>query len=186
MKNLTMLLALCAIAFTSCQKGDTGPSGTAGAQGTQGIQGTTGASGATGPTGNANVVITEITVPAKNWKSDGNGGWDTVLTATGFTNINQDAINIYYSSDSAYFSALPFSGVTVGAPVINYALFTNTILMEYEPQSGVPSITQPSGKEYFDIVVVPLAVMKSHPNTNWKNASEVMALPEVQAALRKN
>ena len=100
MKNLTILLALCAIAFTSCQKGD---AGAAGPQGAQGTQGTAGVSGVTGPTGNANVIVTEITVPASHWISDGNGGWDTSLTATGFTNINQDAINIYWSPDSGIF-----------------------------------------------------------------------------------
>ena len=183
MKNLTMLLALCAITFASCQKGDTGP---AGATGAQGSQGTSGAAGATGPTGNANVIISEITVPKNNWVSDGNGGWDTSFTATGFTNINADAINIYASSDSAYFQALPYSGTAVGAPVVNYALFNNSILIEYTPQTGVASIPQPSGKMYFDIVVVPMAVMKAHPNTNWKNMSEVMQLAEVQAAMKRN
>ena len=183
MKNLTMLLALCAIIFTSCKKGDPGATGPQGAQGTQGI---TGVAGATGPTGNANVIITEITVPPSHWISDGNGGWDTSLTATGFTNINKDAINIYASTDSAYFSALPYSGTSVGAPVVNYALFSSSILIEYTPQTGVATIPKPSGKVYFDIVVVPMAVMKSHPTTNWKNAVEVMQLPEVQAAMRRN
>src|SRR5579885_927204 len=110
MKNLTMLLALCAITFISCQKGDTGP---AGPQGTQGTAGAQGVMGATGPTGNANVIIAEITVPPSHWISDGNGGWDTSLTTAGFTNINQDAINIYASTDSAYFSALPYAGTAV-------------------------------------------------------------------------
>jgi len=174
MKNLTMLLALCAIAFASCQKGDTGPAGPQGAAGAQ------------GPTGNANVIITEITVPPSHWASDGNGGWDTSLTANGFTNINKDAINIYASTDSAYFSALPYSGTTPGAPVVNYAMAGNSILIEYAPQTGVASIPQPSGKIYFDIVVVPLAVMKSHPNTNWKNLNEVMQLTEVKAATQRN
>jgi hypothetical protein len=186
MKNLTMLLALCAIAFTSCQKGDTGPAGPAGAQGTQGTQGTTGVSGATGPTGNANVVISEITVPPSHWRADGNGGWDTAVTATGFTNINQDAINIYWSVDSVNYAALPYSGTLAGLPVINYSLFNNNILIEYEQQSGMASIAQPNRKEFFNIVVVPLAIMKLHPYTNWKNAGEVMQLPEVQAALKKN
>ena len=183
MKNLTMLLALCAIIFTSCQKGD---AGAAGPQGAQGPQGAAGVTGATGPTGNANVIVSEITVPPSNWISDGNGGWDTSLTATGFTNINKEAINIYASTDSAYFSALPYAGTSIGAPVVNYALFNNSILIEYTPQTGVSSIPQPNSKIYFDIVVVPMAVMKSHPNTNWKNATEVMQLPEVRAALKKN
>ncbi len=178
-----MLFALCAIGFASCQKGDTGPAGATGPQGSAGAQGVT---GATGPTGNANVVISEITIPAANWISDGNGGWDTSLTANGFTNINTDAINIYASSDSAYFQALPYSGTVVGAPVVNYALFTNTILIEYTPQTGVASIPKPSGKMYFDVVVVPKAVMKAHPYTNWKDLSAVLQLPEVQAAQKKN
>jgi hypothetical protein len=174
MKNLTLLLALCAIAFTACQKGDAGPAGATGPQGPQ------------GSIGNANVIITEITVPPSHWISDGNGGWDTSLTATGFTNINQDAINIYGSTDSAYFSALPYSGVTSGAPVVNYSLFSNSILIQYEPQSGVPSIPQPTSKIFFDVVVIPKAVMHAHPNTNWRNANEVLQLPEVKAALRKS
>ena len=79
---------------------------------------------------------------------------------------------------------MPYVGYTEGAPDINYALSSTNIVIAYDAQTGVSSISQPSTPIYFSIAVVPQAIMVKHPNTNWSNANEVAQLPEVKAVLK--
>ena len=163
-KFLTAMMAICfAIAFSSCSKDDDSSYQPAGNYLT-----------------NNGVVSSSISVSPGNWSSDGNGGWLTTFVATGFSNITQAAISIYWSTDNTNFSALPFVGDTMGAPDINYSLNSSTISVFYDAQTGVPNISQPATTIYFNVVVVPQAVMKQHPHTNWKDYAQVQAIIEAQ------
>ena len=137
-----------------------------------------GATGPAGANGNANVISSVYDVQPSSWSSDGSGGWYCSLTPV--ENPTLGAVEIYASTDGTDWAALPAIGYTVGAPDINYACNTTTLQVSYDAQTGTASIAKPVNLVYIKVILIPPAVMKQHPNTNWKDINEVNSIMALQ------
>jgi hypothetical protein len=177
MKTTKLLTAMMAIVFAvtilSCSKGDTGATG---------AMGTPGAPGAPGNNGVANLQVDTGTVFQTDWTQGSGNIWEAALTVNSLTQtiVNSGTIEVFEYYGGAAWSNLPYTYL------INTTYFAytsgNLVLFNANSDGSLPS--QPS-TTLFKIVLIPPAIMKKYPNTNFANASEVTKLPEVQAALNK-
>jgi len=166
MKTIKFLSIMAAVAviFSSCSKGDTGATGPQGPAGTN---------------GSSNVSITSVTVSPGSWNVSNSSNWYYNTTVSIPTT---DVCNVYVSTNGSSFVPLPAVSVYYENDELSYNYQTG-----YNIQFAYynPSEVALTGTLYYHIADIPPAALNAHPNTNWKNWSEVAALPEVQTALHK-
>jgi len=178
----TALLLMLFAALGSCQKGDkgdTGPQGPQGATGNTGADGQTGPAGPQGQQGNANVQSGTITVSPSQWGYDATnkdnyfGFTDAAITSDIVAN---GAVVIFASFASGSWEAMPFtdyfsSGVSYSMNFV-YSAGNGTIFVT----NGTQNSTTFNSAIGFKVVVIASALRRSHPNTNWKDYNQVMAV----------
>lgn len=159
------IIAIAALAFSCTKQGPTGPTGPAGAS--------------------ANVAVQTYTVAPGVWRYNGNGGWNCDLAPASNINPTQGAVSILFSYNDVKWMGLPYIGNTVGDVDINYTVTTDSIQIQYLPQTNAGSIGAPTNTVYVQVSLLPQSIMVKYPNINWQNAIQVSQLPEVQAASKK-
>jgi hypothetical protein len=167
MKTLktTILILGIAMLFNSCAKdgaaGSTGPAGAAGANGSSGLK------------------ITSYTVTVADWtlQSGTNDVWNYNTTVTVPAT---DMVNVYYSYDNVTFRQLNYSGVFVNGDLTLYTFTATTPLqITYYNQ---PTKVAATATLYYNVAVVPPAVITQHPTTNWSDYNQVKSILEEQKA----
>lgn len=196
--SFMVMAALCASImsmsglFYSCSKGDTGPPGPQGAQGTAGIN------------GSANIISTTYTVTTSVVSKDTESLWTPVGSPTyhwvaGFADTNimissLDVILAYWSTGyGADWNALPVTSLINNNDEMSYRYNNDSISFTYytggapyTKYPGYPATSPAFGSILFKVLIVPPGLAINYPDVNWKNASQVTALPEIQAALNKH
>lgn len=155
MKNILVLLTAITL-FSSCGKdGATGP------QGPQGIPGSSNVSSfiydvsswvynSTVPEFNTNLPVPEITSDVIN------GGTVQVFEGNA-------------SSGSSIWYSMPYSYTGIEH---SYSISLGNVEVEFTRSDGTVPTTP--GAYQFKVVVIPPAIVKKHPNTNWNNYKELM------------
>lgn len=163
--KVTAAILIMAASLVGCSKSDT-----------PGPQGPTGPAGPQGPAGNANIIASGIySSTANNWGYNGTSGQyytnliDSDITAAV---INSGAVMVYMVNSDGSNTALPYSN--------SNGYYSNYVLQLYAAQvqvgltnGGTPA--NPGNKQY-RVVIIPSALRKAHPKTNWQNYNEVQAL----------
>ncbi|NNM95563.1 MAG: hypothetical protein HKL88_08925 [Bacteroidia bacterium] len=144
-----------AVTLFAC-KGDTGPAGPAGTNGV------------------ANISSNIYTVSPGSWSNPSAGLYNYVASDASITNANTDGIEVFMSGNNTNWFGLPLTNVFANPDELFFMYINGQITFEYDGSSA-PATTQ-----YFKVVVIPPAVMKQHPRTNWKNWSEVSAIIQAQ------
>jgi hypothetical protein len=172
MKTLRFLSLAAGVAFLF--SGCVGPEGPAGPAGADGLNGTNGV---------ANINITVMDIQSSAWLSS-TGYYYVVTTDNAITdNTNMD-VNATFSalplgSVSGPWQALPSSDVFANPDQLTYSWTTGTVTFIYDAGSlNVPADV------WFNVSVIPPAIYKKYPNVNFKDASQVMQLPEWKAAMK--
>jgi hypothetical protein len=176
------ILAIAAV-FSSCSKGDTGETGP---------QGPAGANGLNGANGVANINTQEYTVTSANWNatSSANTTYISTWTESDITDNNNDVVEVYWNNSSgAGWLSMPYPGLVVNGDLLSYGYNDNSITFQY--WTGGTNTLPPSSYVglstlYFKVTVIPPAIQKRYPGTNWKNAAEVAKIPEVATALNNS
>jgi len=168
--------------FSSCTKGDTGP---AGPQGDSGL---------TGPSGVANILTVTYTVNSFSWSSTVKYNWVATFADTNISDYNNDAVLAYWSTAiGADWIALPSTSVINKGDQLAFRYNNDSVSLTYYTggmYTGYPgdSVTYAPSVNlstiYFKVTIVPPALAMKYPGINWKNATEALKVPEVQAALR--
>ncbi len=151
--------------------------------------GATGATGPQGPQGNngvANINTQIFSVGTGGWSYASSAAvWYVTFTESDITNNNTDIVEAYWSnssSSSAGWLALPQANLWVVGDNFTYGFNDNSITISYYGNTpNAPSAYEPN--LYFKVTVIPPAIQKKYPGTNWKDAAQVSLIPEVQAAL---
>jgi hypothetical protein len=160
MKTKTILNTMMAICIAITLNGCAGKDGAPGATGPQ------------GPTGNANVTSYSYIVNTGNWNTVGTSGnaW-SVTTTLSVPTI--DLVTAYVSPNGTTYLPLPESSYFANGDNLTFDYQTSAGLtfFYYNPASAAPTATI-----YVNVFVVPPAIMKQHPNTNWKDYSQVQAI----------
>ncbi len=177
----------------SCQKGDTGPQGAQGIAGTNGTngkdgtqgpagdtgpQGLTGTTGATGPQGNANVNSYTSVVVAANWTWYPSTYTNQVNIP--FSQITSDIVTngmvaVFITGGTNIWSALPYTYYpsTAHSYTVSYSFTTGHVYIDMMWSDYTNSVFTSTTFKY---VIIAGALRKAHPNTDWKNYDEVMAV----------
>lgn len=168
MKTIKYLsILIIAAIFASCSKGEQGPAGPAGSNGV------------------ANINSYTYTIYTYNW-AVGSNNWEYVdLNESNITNSNTDGVIVGVSEFG--------NGDWFGVPCSSFAVVGDVMLCDYDngvvriqySSNGSSGGSAPSITLYFKVTVIPPAIQHKYPNVNWKNYSQVAALPEFQAALEK-
>lgn len=160
MKKISFyLLASVLIAFVSCKKGDTGPQGPA---------------GPAGANGSANVSYGTVTVTPGTWSSVGTGQWEVSYSDAAITDADQDMVIGYVSSSTGTWWALPTTNyfTTAGSgDALDLAYSTGNFTILYTNNNV--SATAPTVAVSFKVVVIPPAIIKNNPSTNWNDYNQV-------------
>ena len=158
MKKL-LILALCsATLITSCKKGDTGPAGPAGTN------------------GNANVTSGTITIPPSAWAWDATNSMNYVnMNGTSITSdiVSKGAVMVYISTDNATWSALPCTIWGNPSVSLTFSYSLNKVQIQ---ASNTNSTINTFNTLYAKIVVIAASQKAAHPNTDWKDYNQVMAV----------
>ncbi len=164
-KFLTAVMAIgIAATFFACTKGDTGATGPQGPAATNGINGANGV---------ANIKDSIYTIYTYNWLTETNGFY-VVLDNFHLTSSTTDGVEVFFSEEDVTWQGLPESYAIVPGDNLQYQYDNLWIQLNYYYASK-PTITI-----YCKVVVIPPSVMAQHPNTNWKNYSEVQAIIKSQ------
>lgn len=151
--------------FTVCLLAITLFAGCTGKQGPQGPAGTNGANGT------ANISSWTFTTGSFGGSS---GNWYYVQGVSAITDMNTNLVEMYaYSNTYTEWLALPLANLYANGDLLTFGEYTGGVDLHYYGTSNPGAIT-------FKVVVIPPAVMKKHPNTNWKDYSQVKALVDVQ------
>ena len=141
--------------------------------GKDGAPGATGPAGTNGTNGTANITTTTYTITTSQWVSHSNW-YSAALSVPALTDSNTDVVMVYVSKTSGLYSGewygLPLPNFLVTGDGVNYTYGNKQMSFGYNYSSA------PSQTLNFKVCVIPPAVIKSHPNTNWKNYNEVSAL----------
>ena len=169
------LLMLIATTMNSCVKGDKGDTGPIGATGAQ------------GPQGNANVHAGTVTIGYSDWVYDVSL-WEYSSQAT-YAQITQDVVNngmvsAFLSNDGgSSWIALPatayFSSTESFQIGFKYHVGGVTFTLDFSDGSTIGS-GFPTYE--FKVVAIGGSQRKAHPNTNWKDYNEVMAVVNESAS----
>jgi hypothetical protein len=181
MKILRILSFAAGMAFLL--SGCTGAVGPAGPQGDPGINGTNGTNGANGANGVANINITIIDVFSSSWTTASNYEYSANSDTAIHSNTNNVVIaSVSGTSGTGPWQALPASDVFApsGGDQLNFNWQAGqiTFYYEYSTFAYVPYHI------WVNVAVIPPAVYKKYPNVNFKDANQVMQLPEWKAAMK--
>jgi hypothetical protein len=155
-----VLPAIAAFLFVGC----TGPAGPEGPQGNPGNDGV------------ANISSQSYTV--STWNVVNTNNFSSSWTAPAITDQANDLVEVYFVNNSGVYLPLPANSVVTGGDILSCGFNNNAINFYYYDPSG-----SPSGTWVFNVVVVPPAAQKKHPNTNWSNYTEVKAIMDLQPAV---
>jgi hypothetical protein len=175
--KLSHYLSVVAIAtiFASCsQQGATGPAGP---------------TGPTGPAGTANINTQQYTVTTWNAATSSPVyTWISTWSEPDITDNNNDAVLCYWSTASSGWLSMPVTNLLGGnyGDELSFGYTNGFVTFTY--YTGGTNTLPPSSYSgfttiYFKVTVIPPSMQHRYPGTNWKNASEVAKIPEVQAAL---
>jgi len=89
-------------------------------------------------------------------------------------NADQDGIEVFISTTAGVYLGLPSNNMLVSGDQMGFGYQTGSVDLIYLNSSA------PSSTIDLKVVVIPPAVMKQHPNTNWNNWSEVNSLMNEQ------
>jgi hypothetical protein len=147
-----------------------------GLYGCVGKDGAPGAQGPQGPQGNALVLSDTFSVHTGNWVV-ASTSLVASFTATAINTAvyNGGAVEAYYGSyTSLSWTALPWT-YPLGGGVMQSLTYSYDNTQGFFLQLDNSNGTTPTAPGSFvcKLVVIPPAIMKAHPNTNWKNYSEV-------------
>ena len=154
MKTTKFLLttALIAAIFSSCSKGDTGPAGPAGTNGTNGV---------------ANISSNIFSITPGSWSNPQTGEYLINISDGSITDASTDGVEVFISTDGTTWLGLPTTNLLVNGDQMEFAYQNGQISLLYLNSST------PSSTIDLKVVIIPPAVMISHPHTNWNNYSEV-------------
>ncbi|HXB12113.1 MAG TPA: hypothetical protein VNZ45_09025 [Bacteroidia bacterium] len=172
MKTLRLLSLVAGFAFLF--------SGCSGPEGPQGPAGTNGLDGANG-VANINIVVADIT----SWTLNASPTYYyATLTDGAITDPTAETVQVFFSatSNNGPWQALPANNVFNSGDQITYSWTTNTVTFFYD----YTSLTNVPLDVYFNVAVIPPAVMKKHPGFNWKDGNAVLHLPEMEAAMHSS
>ena len=198
-KTITISAAFLMLIATlgSCTKGAkgdtgatgaTGAAGTNGTNGTNGTPGTNGVNGTNGTNGNANVTSGTITVPINGWDSSSSGHYyypitDAAITADLVTN---GCVAVFIQANTNVWQALPATifWTNTQSYTFTYTFYSGgvTVFIDFSDNSYFAS----TPSETYKVVAIGGTLRKAHPNTDWKNYNEVMALISQTGALSNN
>lgn len=178
MKTVRLLLFVSAIALLAFGCG----------KGSQGVTGPTGAVGPTGANGYANVKNHVYSISNSNWiENIKHTLWYNTDTATTLiTDTVQQTVTVFFSTNGVNgpWTAMPCLNALNLGDTLTYVWSPLSIEFVYKYFDATPKAVAPAQTMYFDVAVIPSAVTKRHPNTNWKDGNAVLKLPEVQAAMQ--
>ena len=167
------IIMLFATSLGSCIKGDKGDVGATGAQG---------ATGNTGAQGNANVHVGTVSVGYSNWTYN-SSSWEYYYNVSDNL-ITQDVVDngtveVFISADAGVsWNAIPttlyFS--TTQSYEFNYRYLLNELVLLIDFSDNTTTINSSFPTYEFKAVAIGGALRKAHPNTNWKDYNEVMAV----------
>jgi hypothetical protein len=129
--------------------------------------------GPQGPQGNANVQSSAVTVTQWSWNTTYSYS-SANITVPALTPdiVDRGAVMVYIYNGSTTWEALPFSSVISAGVTTHYEfVYTDnqvTIIISNSDLS-IPNLQTST----FKIVCIAASIMTKHPNTNWKNYSEV-------------
>ena len=171
MKTLRVLsfAALLALVFTGCS-GPEGPQGPAGTPGSNGLNGV------------ANITISVYDI--QSWLFNASPAYYYNSATDGaITDPTAETVQVFFSANSANgpWQAVPANNVFNAGDQITYSWTTNTISFFYD----FSSLSNVPADVYFNVAVIPPAVMKKHPGFNWKDGNAVLQLPEMKAAIQQ-
>ncbi|RFM26282.1 collagen-like protein [Deminuibacter soli] len=183
-KVLFGMIAVCALSFVACKKGDAGPAGPAGANGAAGPAGSNGAAGPAGPAGPAGAVGT-ANVIYSDWldvvfDSTANG-YVAGITAPKLTAdiVNSGEVKVFFnlgSTADAYVSPLPyvetFNGMALSVRANFYVGGIDLISADVDPSTFVDA----NGDKNFQYryVLIPGGVAAGRATgVNWNDYSQV-------------
>ena len=156
---------LSAITLVSCE----GPAGAAGAQG---ISGPTGAPG-------PQPLVGIYVIPDTAWtlSTSVSNQYYCQISDTNLTDFNNDVVLVYAQGSSgptADFYALPVTNILAANDALSYSYNTATITLYYTNSAG--TVVQPTTPLTIKTVIMVPAIIKQHPNVNYKDYHAVMAL----------
>jgi hypothetical protein len=168
--KLLSLVAGFAFLFSGCggPEGPAGPAGPTGAQGNNGLNGVA----------NINIQVVDVT----SWTLNASPTYYYASFTDGaITDPTNETVQVFFSAagSNGPWQALPANNVFNSTDQITYSWTTNTVTFFYD----YTSLTNVPLNVYFNVAVIPPAVMKRHPNTNWKDGNAVLQLPEMEAAI---
>ncbi|HTB06487.1 MAG TPA: hypothetical protein VK806_05990 [Bacteroidia bacterium] len=154
-----------------------------------GCAGKDGAPGATGPAGtngNANVTTGQTTINSSNWGFSGTSYTCTINSSNITSSLisNGGAVEVYISNDGgAAWVALSYTYInpSVSSPnaFMAYGFDVGQVVLIWtwnnDAANGDPCTTYGTSL-LVNIVAIPAAVIKQHPNTNWKDYSQVQPI----------
>ena len=151
--NKYILMISAALLFGACTKqGGTGPQG---------------------PQGNANVKMATYT---GMFSLVSTGVYQAPISIPSIANDATCIVMVYLLPNASQAIALPVTSAYETGDQLYFTYGTGEVDIDY--QEGSTAYTPTS--MVFNIAVIPTSVINAHPNTNWKNLSEVSQLAGVQ------
>ena len=132
--------------------------------------GATGPTGPQGPAGNANVQQYTYIITSGSWSKVSATQW-SYNTTLGVPTT--DVADVYFSENGASFLPLPYGSLFSSGDNLTFGYQTGAGLTLFYTN---PSSVAPPSTIYANVFVVPPAVMKQHPNTNWNDYNQVSAI----------
>ena len=149
-------MAILALTVSSCQKGDTGPAGSAGTNGTNGTNGV------------ANITSAIYPVTPGSWSNPSTDVYTVSYTNSAISDANHDGIEVFISTNGSIWFGLPSTNLISSGDNVEFNYSNGQIEFLYIFTSA------PTSTLDFKVVVIPPAIMKQHPNTNWSDYNNVI------------
>lgn len=174
-KLLTIIFSM-AVLFASCAKD--GPTGPAGATGATGAAGPT---GPTGPTGNANIKDTTVTVTSGAWTVASSYDYTTISVpqVTSALLAKGEVLTFFSINSGGAWDILNWTSLNPGGYTLDYVAAVGAVSLYFGPATN-PNTFFSQPNLLFRFVFITNSVIKQHPNTNWRDISQIDALMAVQ------
>ncbi|HTB05810.1 MAG TPA: hypothetical protein VK806_02570 [Bacteroidia bacterium] len=144
-----------------------------------GCAGKDGAPGATGPAGAngvANITSNVYPITPGSWSNPGTGEYAVNISDASITDATNDGVEVFISTNGTLWLGLPATNLLVNGDQMEFAYQTGQVSLIYLNSSA------PSNTVSLKVVTIPPAIMKQHPNTNWKDYSQVQSIINSQNA----
>jgi hypothetical protein len=141
--------------------------------------GCTGPQGPAGQNGVANITVSVVGVSLSAWTSNVTY-YEASTNAITIEQVNNDVAVSFSTSSIGPWQGMPLSNVFISGDQLAYSWTTNNIAFFYD----YTSLSNMPNTIYFNVSVIPLAIIKKYPNVNFKDANQVMQLPEWKAAMK--